>query len=77
MEHVKEPLINHWYRALASPNGIELICSDPELTRSKLYAARREAKDSDLDGISISISPFDPMRLWLRKRPVEDRNEKA
>jgi hypothetical protein len=65
---VKEPILNHWYRALHSPLGIELVCSDAEGMRSRLYAARREAKDTDLDQISICQSPFDPMRLWLVKK---------
>lgn len=65
---VKEPILNHWYRALHSPLGIELICSDPEGTRSRLYVARKEARDEDLSQISIISSPFDPVRLWLVKR---------
>ena len=64
---VKEPLLNYWYQALATPLGIEVVCSDAEGIRKKLYDARREAKDTDLDQISISLSPFDPTRLWLRK----------
>lgn len=65
---VKEPILNHWYRALHSPLGIELICSDAESIRARLYTARREAQDTDLDQIAICQSPFDPMRLWLVKR---------
>ena len=64
----KEPILNYWYRALSSPFGIEIICSDPEGTRAQLYAARREAKDTDLNNISITPSPFDPAKLWLVKR---------
>jgi len=64
---VKEPLLNYWYQALASPLGIEVVCSNTEAIRARLYEARREAKDTDLDQISISLSPFDPTRLWLRK----------
>jgi hypothetical protein len=65
---VTEPILNHWYRALHSPLGIELVCSDAESIRTRLYAARRDAKDPDLEHISICQSPFDPMRLWLVKR---------
>jgi len=72
MELVKEPLINFWYRALHSERGIELVCASAESTRAKLYAARREAKDPDLDLISLTISPFDPHKLWLiRKDPTD------
>lgn len=69
---VKEPILNHWYRALHSPIGIELVCSDTALIRARLYAARKESKDSDLDQIAICQSPFDPMRLWLVKRNPTD-----
>ena len=70
---VKEPLLNHWYRALHSPRGIELICSNAEAVRNRLYTVRKEAKDTDLDGVAICQSPFDPMRLWLvRKEPVDE-----
>lgn len=69
---VKEPILNYWYRALHSPLGIELVCSDPAAMRPKLYVARKEAKDSDLDQISICLSPFDPMKLWLVKKRSPD-----
>jgi hypothetical protein len=69
---VKEPVLNHWYRALHSPGGVQIVCSDVNLMRSRLYAARREAQDSDLDKISICGSPFDPMRLWLVKKEPAD-----
>lgn len=65
---MKEPILNHWYRALHSPLGVELVCSDPEGTRAQLYAARREAKDKDLEQIAICLSPLDPMKLWLVKK---------
>lgn len=64
----KEPIMNYWYMALSSPFGIELVCSDADATRTRLYAARRAAKDTDLDKISVCVSPFDPMKLWLVKR---------
>jgi len=69
---VKEPLINFWYRALHSARGIELVCASAESTRAKLYAARREAKDPDLDKIGITISPFDPHKIWLLKKENSD-----
>jgi len=57
-----------WYQALHSEFGIEIQASNPEDARLKLYAERRKVQDSDLDGISICRSPFDPERLWLVKR---------
>jgi len=65
---VKEPILNYWYRALQSPLGISILCSDTESVRSRLYLVRKEAKDPDLDQISICSSPFDPMKLWLVKK---------
>jgi len=65
---IKEPILNYWYRALHSPEGIELIATDFDAVRQKLYMARREARDPDLDNLSICASPFDPDRLWIVKR---------
>jgi len=64
---VKEPILNYWYRALHSPDGIAIVCSDVEGARNRLYTARKEAKDPDLNQISMCNSPFDPMKLWLVK----------
>lgn len=72
MIDVKEPILNHWYRALSSPRGIELIVSDAEAVRARLYAARKAAKDTDLDRIAVCLSPFDPMKLWLVKKDSSD-----
>ena len=66
------PVLHHWYSALSSPYGIELISSDVEALRQRLYAARREAQDTDLEQIALCMSPFDPMRLWLVKRKPPD-----
>lgn len=68
MTEIPMPLISYWYQALSSPFGIELVCSDPESVRNKLYSARAEAKDPDLDQISACMSPFDPAKLWLVKK---------
>lgn len=65
---IKEPILNYWYRALHSPMGVELSVSDATAIRARLYAARKEAQDTDLDKISICHSPFDPMKLWLVKK---------
>jgi len=63
-----QPVLHYWYTALTKDIGIELVCSDAEALRQRLYAARREAQDTDLEQVSICVSPFDPMRLWLIKR---------
>lgn len=72
MPEFKEPLLNHWYRALQSPLGIELNTSDPEALQRRLYTVRHEAKDKDLEEISVCVSPLDPTRLWLVKRKPKD-----
>ena len=61
-------MVAYWYQALHSPFGIELICSDPEGARSRLYAARKAAQDAELNSIAITSSPFDPAKLWLVKK---------
>ena len=72
----KEPLLSYWYRALHSERGIELICSDVEVIRQKLYATRSEVKDPEIAGVSLCVSPFDDCRLWLVKKesPKESAN---
>lgn len=65
-------VLHHWYTALSSEFGVELNCSDAESVRQRLYRARAEAKDSDLDAVAICVSPFDPEKLWLVKRGRTD-----
>lgn len=62
------PLSAYWYQALTSPFGIELLTSELEPVRQKLYAERKKLNDPDLDVISICQSPFDPTKIWLVKR---------
>jgi hypothetical protein len=69
---MSHPVLHHWYSALSKALGEELTTSDAEAARTRLYAARREAKDPDLDQISLTISPFDPMRIWLYKKGKRD-----
>jgi len=65
---MSESIIHYWYQALASPLGIELVCSDVDSMRSRLYSARTEAQDTDLEKVAICHSPFDPQRLWMVKK---------
>lgn len=60
-------MLDLWYRALASPLGIQILCSDPEAVKRQLYALRAKVQDLDLMSISINQSPFDRDRLWLVK----------
>lgn len=56
-----------WYQALSSERGIELLCSNTEAARRKLYEARKATGDPELNKITISVSPFDHRKLWLKK----------
>jgi hypothetical protein len=58
-----------WYEALASELGVVIKTGDPQGTKMKLYAIRKELNDPDLDQISVMQSPDDPGgELWLVKR---------
>jgi hypothetical protein len=57
MPGVQESILALWYRALHSPLGIELVCSDVEVIRGRLYAARKESRDTDLNKVAICQSP--------------------
>lgn len=72
MSDIKEPILNYWYRALASEKGIEILTTDTRAASQRLYKARHDAKDSDLNLISICASPHDPDKLWLVKRKPKD-----
>jgi len=65
---MSEPDLTYlWYQALSSERGIELICSNTEAARRKLYEARKATGDPELSTITIAVSPFDPCKLWLKK----------
>jgi hypothetical protein len=66
------PLITYWYRALSSPLGVEVVCSDTESVRQKLYAVRAEIKDEALKRVSLCISPYDPNKIWLLRKDPEN-----
>lgn len=61
-------MLEHWYAALSSDYGVVIRCSDRERTRQRLYAARKEAQDPDLDDLSICFSPTNSSDLWIVKR---------
>jgi hypothetical protein len=65
-------LVNFWYRALSTAHGVELACSNAESARARLYQVKKTIQDLDLSEISITISPFDPARLWLVKKGKPD-----
>lgn len=61
-------MIEFFYRALHSSLGIKVASSDPEKLRQKLYAARRDLKDPDLDGLALVPSRVNPQHLWIVKK---------
>lgn len=65
-------MLEYWYQALRSPFGIEIIASDPDKIKQKLYAVRKEAADPDLHKITIRVPPNKPGVLWLIKNGKTD-----
>jgi hypothetical protein len=61
-------MLEYLYQALRSARGIVLRTSDRERLRQKLYAARRDAGDTDLDVIALVPSPTSEEELWLVKK---------
>lgn len=59
------PHLHYWYAALAEEHGIVLATTDRDAMRQKLYAARREANDPELDCLSIRLSPTDDSHVWI------------
>ena len=66
--------LNLWSMAISTPYGVEIECQpDFESVRQKLYRARAEVKDPDLDRLALCQSPFDPGRAWIvRKDPANE-----
>lgn len=66
------PLIELLYAALHAERGIKVLIISPsvELFRAKLYAARRDSGDPQLDDISIWQSPINPQHLWIGKKSI-------
>lgn len=56
------------YEALSQTSGLVLQVSDVERARQKLYKLRADAKDPDLDCLSLVPSPTDKTQLWIVKK---------
>lgn len=63
-----QALLTLWTSALAETYGRRVHTSDRRLLMNRLYAARREAKDEDLAGLSIVMPANRPNELWIVKR---------
>jgi hypothetical protein len=70
-----EPDLNMWYEALGSERGVKVRTDDPKRCREKLYAFRREAKDPDLDALSVVQSPTSANEIWIIRRPEGSKDE--
>jgi len=68
------PLIELLYAALRAERGIKVHVISPsvELFRAKLYAARRDSNDPQLDVLALWISPVNPQHLWIGKKRGPD-----
>jgi len=61
------------FRALDAKVGIVVSTNNPDLLRTKLYAARRQAMNPIFEELSILISRTSPSNeIWIvRKTPQE------
>ncbi len=64
------------YQALGSPIGIEVTAPDVAFAIQKLYAAKRQAGDPDLDCLQFRRCPQAPNeRIWIVKGGVVPAEE--
>jgi hypothetical protein len=59
------------YLALSEPIGLLLTVSDVTRARARLYSARREASDPELDRLQIRVSPLADGELIIVKGQEE------
>ena len=66
------------YQALGSALGLVVQVEDFDLARSRLYKARQEAGDPDLDVIQLRRSPFTENEIWIvRSAPIPSKTSEA
>lgn len=66
------------YQALGTPLGLVVRVSDFDLARNKLYSARKEAADPDLEIIQLRRSPYEANTIWIVKsRPIPSQKGAA
>lgn len=66
------PLLELWYLALRAELGIKVQSDNPENLRPRLYAARAEAGDPQLEELSIFMPPEPAGELWIMRRTIND-----
>ena len=64
------------YQAVASPLGLVVKTSDFQLAQQRLYKARRESGDLELDRLQFRHSPHAPDELWIVKGPDPNAKKK-
>lgn len=58
-------MLEYWYQALNAERGVVIRTEDRDAFRQKLYRARAEAADVQLEQLSIVFSPTDTEELWI------------
>ena len=66
------PLITLWYQAKAERRGLCLETDDLRLLTQRLYKARVEAMDPELEELILVNSPTTPGQLWIVKKGLPD-----
>lgn len=63
--------LEHWYAALRSQSGVRVRILEGEKpnAKAKLYKARKDALDPQLDALTITDSPTEPTELWIVHSP--------
>lgn len=68
---MQTPVLEYWYIALNEPVGIVVMSDNRHLLMNKLYAARQQAQDPDLQALSICMSPTNDTELWIVHKTVK------
>lgn len=71
-------MIEHWYAALREEIGVVVeVTGDREAARQKLYAARVDAMDPDLECLQILVSPVAANQLWIVRKEIPSAPSQA
>ncbi len=64
-----ETALGYWYRAAESKVGIAISTPHRDWLKTILWAARKLAKDADLDDLMV-VSPPNKDELWICRKEV-------
>lgn len=70
-------MLEYWYKALHQPLGFRFSVSDRELFRQKLYQAREQSGDPDLDKLGIVLPPGRPTEVWIVHKEIQQETTDA